>query len=362
MSASNDRFQEFNTVHHLVSRIAHRVHFLKDDERNDFIEMMRRTAEFSGIQLLGWCIMINHFHILIYLPFPPDSIPEEEVIRRVAILKGKSGGEAFANWIASERAKGNEDEITRALDKQRRRMYDIGEYMKILKQWFTQEYNRRYSHVGTLWESSYHDIGVKMDAANMSRVLSYIHLNPIRAAACAGFDDYLWSSLNAAVRGDPIAIAGLNFVYGEEFSSSEVIALHHEQMNEVLEYEKRKRAQEVARKRAAGYEVPNDALTDEAYVAQAAAHLEKVVEAGVELYEEDAKYKKCAKKREEVERRIIDEIRRNPRISSADLAALLGIPHSTMHNYVSGLQKRGAIFRAKRNAPWSLPNPDLGQT
>ena len=354
MSASNDRIRDYNTVHHLVSRIAHRVRFLKDEERNDFIEMMRRTADFSGIQLLGWCIMINHFHILAYLPFPPDSIPEEEVIRRVAILKGKSGGEAFASWIAFERAKGNEHDIELALNKYRQRMYDVGEFMKTLKQWFTQEYNRRNSHVGTLWESSYHDIVVKMDVANMSRVLAYIHLNPIRAAACAGFDDYVWSSLNAAVREDPVSINGLKFVYGKELSNQEAVAHHHEQMNEVLEYEKRKRAQEIARKRAAGYDAPKDPLTDEAYVAQAAAHLRQVVDAGVELYEEDAKYKKCAEKREEIEREILNLIHQNPQLNVRAISDAISIPYPTVNKYITNLQKRGILFRINRVSPWTI--------
>ena len=68
MGFSNFRKREPFTVHHIMNRIAHRVFFLRDEERNDFIEMMRRVAEFTGIQLLGWCVMNNHFHILAYLP------------------------------------------------------------------------------------------------------------------------------------------------------------------------------------------------------------------------------------------------------------------------------------------------------
>ncbi len=61
MGFSNFRKREPFTVHHIMNRIAHRVFFLRDEERNDFIEMMRRVAEFTGIQLLGWCVMNNHF-------------------------------------------------------------------------------------------------------------------------------------------------------------------------------------------------------------------------------------------------------------------------------------------------------------
>lgn len=338
MSASNDRFREPDSVHHLMSRIAHRVYFLKDEERNDFLVMMRRASEFCGIKILGWCIMTNHFHILAYLPFP-EAVSDEEVIRRYRILKGDHAQEPTSS-----------DEF----DALRKRMYDIGEFMKILKQWFTQEYNRRYSHTGTLWESAYHDKPVKMTTRNMAQVLGYIHLNPIRAAVCTGFDEYPWSSLHDATGGDKLALEGLKFVYGEEGDDAERMSVHRALMAELLEGEKRKRAEEIARKRAAGYEVPCDQLTNEAYVAQAAAHLEKVIAAGVELHEDRAAYKKSAEKREEIERRIIDVLRDNPQLTSKEVAEQIAVPYSTAHKYMKGLQSRGVIFREKRGAPWTI--------
>ncbi len=49
MSYSNNRNKDYETAHHLVSRIAHRVYFLKEDERKDFLEMVRRAAVFVGV-------------------------------------------------------------------------------------------------------------------------------------------------------------------------------------------------------------------------------------------------------------------------------------------------------------------------
>ena len=88
MGVSNFRIRETATVHHILNRIAHRVFFLRDEERNDFIEMMRRVAEFSGVKLLGWCVMTNHFHILAFLP-EREEVDAAEVVRRVALLKGE---------------------------------------------------------------------------------------------------------------------------------------------------------------------------------------------------------------------------------------------------------------------------------
>ena len=98
MANSNNRIKEPETVHHLVSRIAHRVYFLKDEERNEFIDMMRRTAEFCGIKLIGWCIMTNHFHILAYLP-QPQALDEDEILRRYGVLKGLSAASSLSRTL-----------------------------------------------------------------------------------------------------------------------------------------------------------------------------------------------------------------------------------------------------------------------
>lgn len=215
MSHSNNRVKEHETVHHLINRIAHRVYFLTDEERSDFLEIVRRTANFSGIKLIGWCIMGNHFHLLVYLP-APRHVDEQDVLERYGELKGATAAVAAASMLVEWRSKGEDGErrVSEWLDAQRRRMYDVGIFMKIVKQWFTTEYNRRYKHKGTLWESVYFDRIVPQNESDMAKCLGYIHLNPIRAATSDRFDGYIWSSYSAFQKGDPTAIAGMRFVYG----------------------------------------------------------------------------------------------------------------------------------------------------
>ena len=274
MANSNNRIKEPETVHHLVSRIAHRVYFLKDEERDEFIDRMRRTAEFCGIELIGWCIMTNHFHILAYLP-KPQQLDEEEILRRYGMLKGQAAASALSTTFDTWRREGEsgENRVKDELDKISDRMYDIGSFMKILKQWVTMEYNRRYSHKGTLWESAYYDRVIGLSSSKIAECLGYIHLNPIRAAASDSFDGYFWSSYTAFVRGNPLAEKGMRFVYGDDISRDEIICRHNELLYSLLEKEKLRRAEEIARKRAAGYDAPLDPLTSEAMVIQAAAHL-----------------------------------------------------------------------------------------
>ncbi len=66
-------------------RGAHQAFFLDDDEKTRAIELLRRVEEFSGVIVLAYAIMSNHFHILIYVPEPED-IGDEEILRRINAL------------------------------------------------------------------------------------------------------------------------------------------------------------------------------------------------------------------------------------------------------------------------------------
>ena len=57
-----------NQCCHLISRIARRAFFLDDEEKTRFVERLWRVATFSGVEVLTYCIMSNHFHILVCVP------------------------------------------------------------------------------------------------------------------------------------------------------------------------------------------------------------------------------------------------------------------------------------------------------
>lgn len=351
MSASNHRNKAYNTYHHLGSRIAHRVYFLREDERNEFVDRMFRVAAFTGVELVGWCIMTNHFHIMAYLPRPVE-LDEEEVLHRYSILKGKDAmhflAEQFKQWRATP---GSEALVGRELVRLKSMMYSIAWFMKIIKQWTTEEYNRRYSHKGTLWEATYFDRVVDDTLEAKAHALGYVHLNPIRAAASAGYDDYPWSSFTALHSGSVAAIRGMRRVYGDDASVEAMSKSHIALMDDLLEEMKRKRAVEIARRRAAGYEVPPDPLTDESMVAQAAAHLEMVQHAGTELAEQ----RRRGRPRDSaILSKILETIRSNPSIDVASLAAQVGKTHSSVYSYVSELKRQGVISRASRTSPWQI--------
>ena len=351
MSNSSCRSKAYETVHHITSRIAHKVRFLQEEsERNDLVEMIRRAADFTGVRLLGWCIMINHFHILAFLPAPAE-VDENEVLRRYGVLKGSKGAAALEWQLARLRQEGETGckEAERRLDALRKRMYSIGEFVKIVKQWFSEEYNRRNGHTGTLWEGVYHDRVVAYRRKDMEECLGYVHLNPIRAAACATFDGYAWSSYSAFKKGDEVAIAGMRFVYsqmtedGRGLTLDEIAEMHEELLANLLEKWKHRRAEEIARKRAAGHATPIDPLTTEALVAQAEKHISEVMAASVELHEQRDRARSVKERHGVIEQEIVSLVEMYPDIRSEQLMDMLGVSKSGLYRFLAKLKASGVI-------------------
>ena len=360
MSNSSNRNKDFETVHHITSRIAHKVRFLQDEaERTELVEMILRAAEFSGVKLIGWCVMINHFHILAFLPSPVE-LSDDEVVRRYGVLKGTSAASVLQAKLGALRSAGaeGEKEAAACLEAIRRRMYNVGSFMKIVKQWFSEEYNRRTDHKGTLWEGPYYDRIVPYKQSEIRKCLGYVHLNPIRAGACATFDGYQWSSYCDFKHGEKTAVDGMRFVYGDkkedgsELSLPEIAGLHEEFLGALLEAEKLRMAEDIARRRAAGQAAPVDPLTTEAMVAQAAEHMSKVSVASMELREQRQHAKSVSERSKVAEQELSALVEAYPGIRSDQLLELIGISKSALYRILSRLKKNGVLDHDGKGGGW----------
>ena len=49
----------------MVSRVHGREYLLSDEKREVFRDLLRRVAGFCGVDVLTFCFMENHFHLLI---------------------------------------------------------------------------------------------------------------------------------------------------------------------------------------------------------------------------------------------------------------------------------------------------------
>ena len=90
---------ENGTAHyHLMSRANDR-RFLFDKVcvKDSLIDALKRAAEFSGIGLEAYAGMGNHFHVVCKVVRTGENVTEEELLRRVGVLKGMKAAERLAD-------------------------------------------------------------------------------------------------------------------------------------------------------------------------------------------------------------------------------------------------------------------------
>jgi putative transposase len=228
---------EGKSYYHCISRVVDRQFVLKEEEKEHFVALMRKLEAFHGMRVVTYCIMSNHFHLLIEEPDRESvvSLDAETIFRRIGFLYDTFTVRTVEEEWERARAAGDtawEEEI---LDRYRNRMGDLSGFMKDLKQRFSQWHNRRQGRKGTLWEDRYKSLLVEGDSKALMTMAAYIDLNPLRAGMVSKVGDYRWCGYASAVGGNKWARRGLgrilttsDHVSGEEFEEkwSETAALY----------------------------------------------------------------------------------------------------------------------------------------
>ena len=178
-------------------------------------KMLWQVAEFCGAEILTYCVMTNHFHVLLRIP-EPSILSDAELIRRYKVLypKATKFQSASAKILESRLAGGGSDaaEIRRKL---LARMADVSEYMKTVKQRFSVWYNRNHGRFGTLWADRFKSVLVEGQGNPLQTMAAYIDLNPVRAGIVEDPKDYRFCGYAEAVAGVVVAKRGLTAVWSD---------------------------------------------------------------------------------------------------------------------------------------------------
>ncbi len=194
------------SIYHCVSRVVDRRFAFGDEEREYFRMFMRMMENFSGCRVLSYCVMSNHFHILLEVPpMPKGGISDRELLRRLGVFYGENFVKTIEDELHAARteggvAGGNPERVAEIHGRFTKRMHDLSEFMKTLLQRFTRWFNRTHNRTGTLWEERFKSVIVESGTAART-MAAYIDLNPVRAGMAEDPADYRWSSYGEAVGG-----------------------------------------------------------------------------------------------------------------------------------------------------------------
>ena len=194
--------------YHCVSRVVDRKLVFGPAEKEKFRTLMRMQEKFAGCRVVAYCLMCNHFHLLLEVPpAPVEGFSDEELLGRLRAIYGEAFVAEVALELAEARRKVGEglaDEalVARIHERFTYRMHDLSEFMKTLVQRFTQWFNRTHQRTGNLWEDAFKSVIVE-DGAAAKTMAAYIDLNPVRAGMVKAPEDYRWSSYGEAIGGGP---------------------------------------------------------------------------------------------------------------------------------------------------------------
>jgi REP element-mobilizing transposase RayT len=217
-------------IYHAVGRVVGRVFLLGEEEREHFRMLMRMCEKFTGCRVLTYCLMSNHFHILLEVtPVPEGGISDGVLFERLGVFYGEAQVAEIVREMeeaAKERERGEfelapvdeagvpltrEEEVAMSRReaaarvaeirlRYTRRMHDLSWFMKSLLERFTKWFNGRHKRSGTLWEDRFKSVIVESGTAART-IAAYIDLNPVRAGMVSDPADYRWSSYGEAVGG-----------------------------------------------------------------------------------------------------------------------------------------------------------------
>ena len=198
-------------IYHVISRVVNREFVLGREEKEEFVRLMRLYERFCGVRVLTFCVMSNHFHILLEVPARPEGAfgSDEELLEHLGVLY--SGAKLREIGRELDLLRGHKADWRACRERYLGRMWDLSQFMKTLKQRFSQWFNRRHGRRGVLWEDRFKSVLV--EDGHAARVMAaYIDLNPVRAGMVGDPADYRWSGYAQAVAGREEARAGLRRV------------------------------------------------------------------------------------------------------------------------------------------------------
>ena len=196
--------------YHCLSRVVDRQFVFGEREKERFVGFMREYEAFCGVRVITFCIMSNHFHILLEVPQRPEQPPSDEaLLGRIEALSGLAGGGTVRQMLERFRAEGHHQAAEQLRERFLVRMWEVSGYMKLLKQRFTQWFNRERERKGTLWEERFRSVLVEGAGPTLATMAAYIDLNPVRAKLVADPQEYRWSGYGEAMGGKRWSKEGL---------------------------------------------------------------------------------------------------------------------------------------------------------
>ena len=197
MRMARIKIEGATAVYHCISRIVGGQMLLDDLGKEMLVRIMGKLAQFCEIEVITYCMMSNHFHLLLRVPVRVE-LSDEQLLAKMSAFYGRN---AVLTALALEglKLRGKIDPDIR--ESVVSRMGDVSAFMKEFKQRFSRWYNKTTGRFGTLWAERFTSVLVEDCPSSLRTVAAYIDLNPVRAGLVKDPKDYRFCGYAAALNG-----------------------------------------------------------------------------------------------------------------------------------------------------------------
>ncbi|MDY7035388.1 MAG: transposase [Thermodesulfobacteriota bacterium] len=163
-------------AYHVMSRTALDGYPFSDADKDEFVNILKKLSSIYFVDVLGYCVMGNHFHGL-FIINPDHYYTDEEIKKRFVLMYGDET--VFEDGF---------------IPHYREKWSSLSKFMQEVKQTFSRYFNKKYNRRGTLWGERFKSVIVEK-GETLVNCLAYIDLNPLRAGLVERPEDYRWSTL-----------------------------------------------------------------------------------------------------------------------------------------------------------------------
>ena len=181
-------FKNEELVYHVMSRTALPGYVLTDHDKSLLLRLITQLSKVYFFDILAFCIMGNHFHLMVRNR-KEHHFSDEEILNRLYNYypKFRKDPDHWRPIFKSE------------IPFWRTKLSNISEFIKDVKQRFSRIYNRDNNRKGYFWGDRFKSVLLESGKA-VRGCMAYIDLNPIRANMVKRPEDYPWSSIYLRVK------------------------------------------------------------------------------------------------------------------------------------------------------------------
>jgi REP element-mobilizing transposase RayT len=218
--------------YHVVSRCVRRAFLCGQDHasgqnyehRRGWIEArLRQLAGVFAIDIAAYAVMSNHYHIVLKVDQPRavDWSDDEVLERWTRLFSGPLLVQRYLN--ADTRAQMGEaelDAVARWAETYRQRLADLSWFMRVLNEAIARQANAEDGVTGRFWEGRFKSQAL-LDEQALLAAMAYVDLNPIRANMAETPEASDYTSIQARLDPDRVAVRMAEAVATEETPSAD---------------------------------------------------------------------------------------------------------------------------------------------